>query len=167
VSHRDVIAASLVLLLGFGVGTGCTTVEQPALSSGADATMSLEGLLRYGEQVSRLDAETLETTITDVERSLSTDDTAPNRIKLAMLLSQPRASLQDNARAQTLLSQVLQDPASDAHQYRDLAAFLLSMLADATEQRRQRLLLEQQLEQLKVIERDTGNRIPTNPIRKK
>ena len=134
----------------------------------------VSGLLSYGALLRSIRAASLEREYMLAADALAADPSAPNRIRVAMLLSLPGASFQDNGRARGYLAQVLDDPGFSARQYRGLAHFLLVMLDDRkqiegalADERRQRQALQQKLDQLKAIEQDTGTRIPPKPLKEK
>lgn len=133
---------------------------------------SVEVLLRYGALLRSIRGESLEQEYAQAAGLLADDSSAPNRIRLAMLLSFPGASFQDNTRAREYLELVRDDAGYNAREYHALARFLLAMLDDRKQlesalagERRQRQKLRQKLEQLKAIERDTGSRIPPKPMK--
>jgi hypothetical protein len=89
-----------------------------------------------------------------------------------LLLSRPGTSVRDDARAKEYLRQVLRDSGLGARPYHDLARFLLPMLDERerlegalADERGQREVLRQKLEQLKAIEQETGKRIPPKPLK--
>lgn len=78
--------------------------------------------------------------------------TLGNRLRLAMLYSQPRASLQELSKAQSVLQEVLRMPPAD-----DMSKRLLSvarLLSDQVADRlRQEILLERQAQQIREGQR--------------
>lgn len=162
---------------------GCAHAELPDPVARVDAAReepreeiessdSAEGLLNYGARLRSIRAETLEQEYMRAAAAVADDSTAPNRIRLALLLSLPGASFQDHVRAKAQLEKVLGDSADETRPYHDVARFLLALLnerrqleSSLADERRQRQELQQKLEQLKAIEQDTGGRIPPKPIK--
>jgi hypothetical protein len=149
--------------------------QQPITLTSANAPETLDELLQYVYRLDTLQPEELEREYTQTSAGVLADDaSAASRIRVALLLSRVGTSFRNDARAQTLLEQVIKDPRRDSRTYHGLASFLLvtlnerdrleDMLAD---ERRQRQELQHKLEQLKVIERDFDRRIPAEPIKQK
>jgi hypothetical protein len=180
--HAATGTAVVFLFLAGGV-SGCAYVK--SLGAPADpgpsayvipaevrSSDSLESLLYYGGLLYSMPAESLEREYAEIERRFASEANAPNRIRLALLLSRRGTSVRDDARAKEHLQRVLRDSGSGARPYHDLARFLLPMLDDRqrlegalADERRQREDLGQKLEQLKAIEQDTAKRIPPKPIK--
>lgn len=180
---RRALANTVVMMCLAGSIAGCVYAESrnglaaspPTTQGGLPGIRSadsVEALLSYGALLRSIRAESLEWEYTHATRTLANDPNAPNRIRVALLLSFAGASFQDNARAKGHLEQVLDDFGYNARQYHGLARFLLAMLNDRkqlgselAEERRQRQELQQKLDQLKAIEQDTGTRIPPKPMK--
>lgn len=133
---------------------------------------SVEDFLSYGAWLRSIRAPSLEQEYTTAAAAQADDPSASHRIRLALLLSLPGTSFQDTARARAQLEHVLGDTDEAARPYHDLARFLKAVLDERrqvestlTDERRQRQQLQQKLEQLKVIEQETGTRIPPKPIK--
>ena len=135
---------------------------------------SVDALVRYGVLLHSIPADALEQEYTQVAEMLAHDASAPNRIRMALLLGLAGASFQDNTRAKGYLEKVVDDTGYNASQYHGIARFLEAMLDDRkqlegalADERRQRQELQQKLDQLKAIEQDTGTRIPPKPMKEK
>jgi hypothetical protein len=148
--------------LGAPADPGPTAYAIPAEVRSSD---SLDGLLHYGTLLYSMPAESVEREYAEIERRYASEASAPNRIRLALLLSRRGTSARDGARAREQLQHVLRDSGSGARPYHDLARFLLVMLDDR--QRLEGALADERrkLEQLKAIEQDTAKRIPPRPIK--
>jgi len=184
---RNAIGYVVVMVGLAGHVAGCAYMQSPggpaaartATASAAGSippdirsSDSVDALVRYGALLRSIPAEALEREYTQISGANAHDTNAPDRIRLALLLSVPGASFQDNARARRYLEKVLDDPGYNARQYRDLARLLLATLDDRkqlesalADERRQRQELQQKLDQLKAIEQDTGTRIPPKPMK--
>lgn len=153
-----------------GVRAGPTAVAAPAAD---DAPDGVEALLRYDELIRFMTPEALNEEYGRIAGKLAGDPGAPNRLRAALLLARPGTMFHDATRAQELLRLVLNDPAANARAYRPLASYQLAILRDReqietalADERKQRQKLEQQLDQLKAIEKDFGNRLPPKPLPK-
>ncbi len=151
-----------------GVRAGATTVAVPVADGAPDG---VEALLRYDELLRFLTPEALNEEYGRIAGRLAGDPSAPNRLRAALLLARPGTMFHDATRAQELLRLVLNDPASNARAYRPLASYQLAILRDReqietalADERKQRQKLEQQLDQLKAIEKEFGNRLPPKPL---
>jgi hypothetical protein len=180
--HVAAGAAVVFVCLAGGV-SGCAYVKSLGAAADADASAqvippevrssdSLEALLHYGSLLYAVPAKSLEQEYGDVERRFASEANAPDRIRFALLLSRPGTSVRDDARAKEYLRQVLRDSGLGARPYHDLARFLLPMLDERerlegalADERGQREVLRQKLEQLKAIEQETGKRIPPKPLK--
>lgn len=149
--------------------------QQPTTLASAAAPETVDELLQYARRLDTLQPEALDREYAQASTdALTNDASAASRIRMALLLSRVGTSFRDDARAQALLKQVIDDPRRDSRTYHGLASFLLvtldernrleKMLAD---ERKQRQELQRKLEQLKVIERDFDRRIPAEPIKEK
>lgn len=150
---------------------GTTGARAAAALADTDAPDSVEALLRYDEVLRIMTPASLDEEYGRISGALPGDPSAPNRLRAAMLLSRPETTFRDDARAQALLRNVLNDPNPDVRSYRPLAAFLLATAkererseTELANERKQRQKLEQQLDQLKAIEKDFGKRLPPKPM---
>jgi hypothetical protein len=169
----------VAICLAVGVG-GCAHARAPrvaaspapvALAAADDAPDGVETLLRYDELLRFMTPQALNDEYARIAGKLAGDPSAPNRLRAALLLGRPGTMFHDPARAQELLRLVLNDPATNARTYRPLASFQLAILRDReqiesslADERKQRQKLEQQLDQLKAIEKEFGNRPPPKPL---
>lgn len=149
-----------------------TESAAPGIPPDIRSADGVEALVRYGALLHSIPAEASEREYAQVAKMLAHDASAPNRIRMALLLSLPGASFQDDARARGYLEKVVNDTGYNASQYRDLARFLAALLDDRkqldgalADERRQRQELQQKLDQLKAIEQDTGARISPKPMK--
>lgn len=173
-------------LMGFGltVLAGCTSLETspagvPAVSPSDVPTYPSESadtvaLLQYAEAIRAMNPKALQRERSAAEQRHAKQASADGRIRLALLLSLPHAPFRNDARARSLLSQAARDGDYNAGSYRRLAAFLLTVLAERAEiekaledERKQRLAVQKQLQQLKAIEEDIDRRIPSTVINPK
>lgn len=153
-------------------GRAATESAAPRIPPDIRSVSSVEALVRYGALLRSIPADALEREYTQVAEMLAHDASAPNRIRMALLLSLPGASFQDDPRARGYLKKVIDDAGYNASQYHGIARFLAAMLDDrkqlegaVADERRQRQELQQKLDQLKAIEQDTGARIPPKPMK--
>ena len=186
---RSAIGFAVVMVGLAGQVAGCAYLESrgrpvatrmatesvaPDIPPDIRSSDSVEALLRYGALLRSIPAEALEREYAQAADAFTRDASAPNRIRMALLLSLPGASFQDTSRARVNLEKVIDDTGYYARQYRDLARFLAAMLNDRkqlegalADERRQRQELQQKLDQLKAIEQDTGTRIPPKPMKER
>ena len=186
---RSAIGFAVVMVGLAGQVAGCAYLESrggpdaarmatesatPDIPPDIRSSDSVEALLRYGALLRSIPAEALEREYAQASDAFTRDASAPNRIRMALLLSLPGASFQDTSRARVNLEKVIDDTGHHARQYRDLARFLAAMLNDRkqlegalADERRQRQELQQKLDQLKAIEQDTGTRIPPKPMKER
>jgi hypothetical protein len=134
----------------------------PAVAEGADA----HDLAVYYLSLEALDQEGLQREFVSVQAAVEEHHSPADRIRLAMLLGLPRAPFKNYDRSLTLFGEALRDPSgrnADAKSF--LAAFSAMVLelkkqseqnqsleAKLKEERKQRDLLQQKLDELTTIE---------------
>lgn len=138
---------------------------RPVLDAASDAR-PVEQLVVYAERIRWLAPAALDAERAAAERDLRRDATAPNRLKLALLLSLRRAPFRDDNRARALFSEAANEGGADKQPIRSFAMLLLQELderwaADRAldEERRQRQALQKKLDQLKAIEEEMDRRV--------
>ena len=116
------------------------------------------GLLRYAEHVSRMDESARRREYTRAEQAFAHEASTLNRLRLALLLTQPDTPFQCDSCARDLLKSYLQHDNDRA--WRDFSALLLrsteqrlALQQELDTERKQHQQMRQQLEKLKAIEK--------------
>ncbi|HEY8554222.1 MAG TPA: hypothetical protein VIL43_06765 [Burkholderiales bacterium] len=140
---------------------------------GALAVDPLSELISFAERVRKLPPARQQWEIEIAREAYSQSPDALTRLKLAVLLASAPPGLRDTARARALLRATAQD-ASATQSMRAVASLWLEDMAQREaleqaleEERRQRLALQQKMEQLKSIEEEMDRRAvpPVVPTR--
>lgn len=158
----------MLLLCGLLV-SGCTFIKQVTHPTG-----DVESYLAYFRYASNLSNDDLKKEYNAVSQVYGKSRSDDSRMQLALLLSLPGASFRDDARAQSLLKEVIANKANDDSPLKDFALLLSTQIVEhrkqeektKTEQARAEEL-EQKLEALKSIERSIIERQQTQPVKKK
>lgn len=133
----------------------------------ADDMTPAERLVVYAESIRWFAPSALETERLAAEQDYRRDPSAFNRVRLATILTLRRAPFRDDTRARELLSQAAKEPGAKNQPIRSFAMMLLQDLDDRwageraiDDERRQRLLLQKKLDQLKAVEEEMDRRAP-------
>jgi hypothetical protein len=131
----------------------------------AGAPRTADELVVYAERIRWLAPNALEKERANVEQDYHRRPTAINRLQLALLLSLRRTPFRDDGRARELVSEVAREPGEKNEALRSFAMLLLQDLDDRwaaermlDEERKQRLVLQKKLDQLKAIEEEMDRR---------
>lgn len=131
-----------------------------------------DSILQYALYMRSMPFDTLRKEYGSIVSALARDNKAPNRIRMALLLSMPGVPFQDSLKARYHLEKVIENKQSNYKNLRNLARILVVFLDDRTriegemlKMRQEKKELQHKLDQLKVIERDTGKRLPPKPIK--
>lgn len=171
---------SLLLLCGLCLGA-CAQLEQRAASTngawsshGADSAE----VLAYFQHIRGLSADVLTAEHAAASQALAKRRSDVNRLKLALLLIQPRTALKDETRAVALANEVANNKTA-ASEMKNLA-LLLAAIANEQKQQEERLQqlaqkqkddekradsLQQKLDALKSIEQDLIRREQTKRLK--
>ena len=181
---------SLPLLCGLCLGA-CAQMEPRAAPvngawNGHPAASEAHGadgaeVLAYFQRIKGLSVDGLTVEHAVAAQALAKRRSDVNRLKLALLLIQPRTPFKDEGRAAALASEVANNKAADAPEMKNLA-LLLAAIANEQRQQEERLqqlaqkqkdeekradALQQKLDALKSIEKDLIQREQTKTLKVK
>lgn len=164
-----------ILLVSACASTGTATPPPnpsspppPMVEAVTETASPIERLVIYADKLRALTPPALESERMTAEQDYRSAPTGFNRLRLALVLSQPRVPFRDDARARELLGQAVRDPSASSDALRSFAGWMLQELDDRAaaermleEERRQRLGLQKKLDQLKAVEEEMDRR--SNP----
>jgi len=144
---RNGILLAIALLLA-----GCAGLRIPDLPGSAPEERQVIELISYAQRVATMTAEQQRREYGVSNQTFARDKDAMSRLRLALLLATPGASIQDAARAASLLEPMARpnDAASPLHA---LARLLYVQLSERVSERKRADQMREQLEALKELER--------------
>lgn len=159
--------AALVLL------AGCEVLHRPPAATGAHpgvaAGATFPELLRYAQWLRSQPPDALDAARDETQRSVRQSGSAADRIRLALVLSQPAAPFRDEAAARALLDEAIRQSAGEDAALHAFAVMQTINLNDREwarsglqdrlrTERERREELERKLEELKDIEQQLHRR---------
>jgi hypothetical protein len=163
---RDAFLLAIALLLA-----GCAGLRSPSLSDSDLEERQVIQLINYAQRIAAMTADQQRREYSAGNQAFARDKDVMSRMQLALLLATPGASVQDAARAATLLEPMVASSEA-ASPLRSLARLIYVQLNErASEQKRTSQMreqiearketertLRQQLEALKEVERNIMER---------
>lgn len=130
-------------------------VHTPAELVRNEEYRQLSELLSFAQRLHQMNGEEQRRELNNLNTALSRDKSIeralPSRLRLALLLSHPGGTAQDDARASSLLEPYV--GAAGAGPLKQFAAFLHSELAERARQQRRADQMKEQLDALRAVER--------------
>jgi hypothetical protein len=142
-----------------------STRETVVEDAGEDA---LAEVVVYAQRAAQFNAEEQKREVATLTQAIAREKgerATVARIRLAILLSQPGAAVEDDARAQTLLEPYA-NAGVNASLLRQFGAFLHSHISERIRGARRADQLKDQLDQLRAVERSIIERGQKPPVRK-
>jgi len=158
---RKAFLFAIALLLA-----GCAGWRIPDLSGSKPEARQVVELIGYAQRIATMTAEQQRREYSTSNQAFARDQGAMSRMRLALLLATPGASVQDPARAASLLEPLARssDAASPLHA---LAGLLYGQLNERASERKRADQMREQLEALKELERTMIERGQDNRLRRK
>jgi DNA repair ATPase RecN len=175
------IAFQIVCLLSFGCGNlkvmhQASPAEIQREESLVLKDSDIKSVLEYYRHLYSLNEEELNREYSQAQQTLSESNQLIDRIRLALLLSMPRAPFKEYDRSLTLVKDYLNDPSQQDSRLKDFLSILSSFIQELKsqderyqkldqklkEEKKQREALEQKLEELKTIEKNLLERDKKN-----
>ena len=123
-------------------------------------------LVGYAQRFASMSAEEQRREYIAVNQQFGNDKAPHNRLRLALLLSTPSATLHDDARAAGLLEPLLTRTES-AGPFKSLAALLYAQISERTREQKRAEQMRDQLDALKQVERTLIERGPQSQTRRR
>lgn len=140
---------------------GCTAMR--GLAGGEPEERQLVELVGYAQRFAAMSAEEQRREYNAINQQFGKDKTASNRLRLALLLGTPGASVHDDARAAALLEPLV-TRSEAASPLRSLAALLYAQISERGREQKRAEQMRDQLDELKAVERTLIERgPPTQP----
>jgi hypothetical protein len=131
---------------------GCAGMRIPGLpETDAEERQTIE-LINYAQRVAAMTAEQQRKEYDAGNQAFAADKNAVSRIRLALLLATPGASVQDAARAASLLEPIVA-PGAAASPLRSLAVVLYGLLTERASEQKRANQMREQLEGRREVER--------------
>jgi len=145
---------------------GCAGWPIPDLPGCTSEARQVIELVGYAQRIATMTAEQQRREYRRSNQAFAKDQGATSRMRLALLLATPGASVQDAARAASLLQPLASsgDAASPLH---SLARLLYGQLNERVSEQQRANLMQKQLEALKDLERTMIERGQDNQPRRK
>ena len=145
---------------------GCAGWHVPDLSGSKPEARQVIDLIGYAQRIATMTAEQQRREYRLSNQAFAKDQGAMSRMRLALLLATPGASVQDAARAASLLQPLARsgDAASPLHA---LAGLIYGQLNERVSEQQRANLMQKQLEALKELERTMIERGQDNRLRRK
>ena len=149
---RNGFVVAIALLLA-----GCAGLRGPNLPGAEHEEHQVIQLIGYAQRVAVMTAEQQRREYSANNQAFARDKDAISRMRLALLLATPGASVHDSARAASLL-EPLAAASSAASTLRSLARLLYAQLNENASEQKRANQLREQLEALKEVERNIMER---------
>ncbi|HKY02898.1 MAG TPA: hypothetical protein VJM53_10140 [Burkholderiales bacterium] len=130
-----------------------------------DEARVLADVLSYGQRIPHMSSDEQKREVPALTQAMGRDRSLVSRLKLALLLSQPGAGVQDDVRALSLL-EAYANTGPQAGPLRQFASFLHMQVAERMRGARRADQLKEQLEALRAVERSIIERGQTPQPRK-
>ncbi len=144
---RNGMLLTIALLLA-----GCSGLRIPGAPEGELEERQVIQLIGYAQRVAAMTAEQQRREYSAGNQAFARDKDAMSRMRLALLLATPGASVHDAARAASLL-EPLAAPGDAANPLRTLARLLYVQLSERASEHKRANQMREQLEALKEVER--------------
>lgn len=150
---RNGFALALALLLA-----GCAGLRIPLVPEGETEERQAIQLISYAQRVAAMTPEEQREEYSASSRAFAKDSDALNRIRLALLLATPGASVHDAARAASLL-EPMATPGDATSPLRALARLVYVQLNERAGEHKRAEQMREELETRKAIERNMREQI--------
>jgi hypothetical protein len=144
---RNGFLLAIALLLA-----GCAGLRIPSLPDGEPEERQVSELINYAQRVATMTAEQQRNEYSASNQAFARDKDTISRMRLALLLATPGASIQDPARAANLLEPIAA-PSDAASPLRSLARLLYAQLNERASEQKRANQLREQFEGRKEVER--------------
>jgi chromosome segregation ATPase len=144
---RNGLLIAIALLLA-----GCAGLRIPGLPEGEPEERQVIQLINYAQRVATMTAEQQRNEYSASNQAFVRDKDASSRMRLALLLATPGASVQDPARAASLL-EPMAAPSDAASPLRSLARLLYAQLNERANEQKRANQMREQIEARKEAER--------------
>ena len=144
---RNGFLLAIALLLA-----GCAGLRIPSLPEGEPEERQVIQLINYAQRVAAMTAEQQRNEYNASNQAFARDKDAISRMRLALLLATPGASVQDPARAASLL-EPMATPGDAASPLRSLARLLNAHLNERASEQKRANQMREQFEGRKEVER--------------
>jgi len=145
---RKGLLLAIALLL-----TGCAGLRAPSLQDTELEERQVIQLIHYAQRVATMTAEQQRREYNASSQEFARDKGAMSRMRLALLLATPAASVQDPARAAGLLEPMAAPGANASSPLRSLARLLHAQLSERASEHKRTGQMREQLEGHKEAER--------------
>lgn len=143
---------------------GCAALR--GLAGGESEEHQVVELVGYAQRFAAMSAEEQRREYIAVNQQFGKDKTAYNRLRLALLLATPGASVHDDARAAALLEPLVTRNEA-ASPLRSLGALLYAQISERGREQKRAEQMRDQLDELKAVERTLIERGPQNQSRRR
>jgi len=144
---RNGFLLAIALLLA-----GCAGLRIPSLPGSEPEERQVIHLISYAQRVATMTAEQQRREYSASNQAFARDKDANSRMRLALLLATPGASVHDAARAASLL-EPMATPSDAASPLRSLARLLYVQLNERASEQKRANQMREQIEALKEVER--------------
>lgn len=141
-----------------------TSPTPPAEPQIPEDVRQLVELVGYSQRAAQMNPEEQKREVTNATQSFNRDKSNYSRMRLALLLSQPGATVQDDARALALLDPMLNSTGGGT--LKQFAGLLHTQLAERAKSQKRADQLKEQLDALRAVERSIIERGQQPPPRK-
>ena len=131
---------------------GCAGLHVPSLPGSETEERQALDLISYAQRVASMSAEQQRREYNASNQAFARDKDANSRMRLALLLATPGASVHDAARAASLL-EPMATPGDAASPLRSLARLLYVQLNERASEQKRANQMREQIETLKEVER--------------
>ena len=136
---------------------GCAGLRGPNLPDREMEERQVIQLVNYAQRIATMTAEQQRREYNASNQAFARDKDAMSRMRLALLLAAPGASVHDTARAASLL-EPMAAPSDEAGPLRSLARLLYVQLNERTSEQKRANQMRDKLEALKEVERSIMER---------
>lgn len=144
---RNGLLLAIALLLA-----GCAGLRSPSPPDSASEERQVIQLIDYAQRIAAMTAEPQRREYSAVNQAFAKDKDAMSRMRLALLLATPGASVQDATRAASLL-EPMAAPSDAASPLRSLARLLYVQLNERASEQKRASQMREQIEARKETER--------------
>ena len=145
------IRKALLLAVGLLLA-GCAALRNPILPGGEPEERQVIQLIGYAQRVAAMTAEQQRREYGAGNQAFARDKDTNSRMRLALLLATPGASVHDAARAASLLEPIAANGEASSPM-RALARLLQAQLNETASEQRRASQMREQLDALKEVER--------------
>lgn len=148
---QTMIRNGLLLALALALAA-CAGLRVPGSAGGEPEERQVIQLIDYAQRVAAMSAEQQRREYAAGNQAYARDKDATSRMRLALLLATPGASVHDAARAASLLEPMLM-PGEPAGPLRALARLLHALIYESASEQKRASQMREKLDALKDVER--------------